>query len=718
LLDVSYDYLDLFKAKSRHITGSITYINNGNQYVLAPNDNLKSFKIEKTSPNGKFFGFAVSQKITIEALGIIDNIQKGDKLIPSIGIKDFDEDLLLPYFYVDTIDRSKVNNTTTITGYDILYKADYININTLSFEYPMYISAYGRQVCEAFGAYASFDESGFLVKEAPNFGGNETLRSVLTEIAEATGTICYVSQEDTIRFRTLQADFTDVLTADDYYNLTIGEITTLTKVASNTELGNNYEVGSTGFTQVLFENPFITLLDDTDAMTLLTSIGNRVRNLSSVDYSIEWRGCPAYEIGDYVILQDKEGNANYTFYYNETLEYNGGLKATSSWEAGSGDNANTVSGLSKTLRQTYAKVDKVDEKIELVAADVSKIALDSEGVYTYVSDEMAKVDTKLTITKNGLYTYVDDEIKGVNAQMEVTTQGIMTSINDVASGLGSIITQTEQDLTSRITDTKNELESEIQQTESSLSSRITSQGNTITEIRQDLDGIELSYNSTNGTASITIGDITVSNLVNGEYVEKTVAGIELDGYVKFNDLSSSGSTVINGDNITTGTINADRINMRGAISWSDLDSDVQDYIDAGVSGGDYELPDYLHSTYISSTEIRSPEIIGGSLSSTVINNGNTHNTVIEDSKIDFRIEEGNFGYSAGYIDAYVNDAGSPSSARTGLRIVAPWNGDGYTGGLTLEANRGMVLSAGQDIFFYIPGHQGVALSTILNKLGL
>jgi sporulation protein YlmC with PRC-barrel domain len=58
-------------------------------------------------------------------------------------------------------------------------------------------------------------------------------------------------------------------------------------------------------------------LDDSDVMEILN--GLNVINLSTVDYDIEWRGCPAYEIGDFVILQDKEGNANYSYYLNETL---------------------------------------------------------------------------------------------------------------------------------------------------------------------------------------------------------------------------------------------------------------------------------------------------------------------------------------------------------------------------------------------------------------
>ena len=65
--------------------------------------------------------------------------------------------------------------------------------------------------------------------------------------------------------------------------------------------------------------------------------------------------------------------------------------------------------------------------------------------------------------------------------------------------------------------------STVQQTATGLTSTVTQQGQTISEIRQDLDSINLT------------------------------------GYVTFNDLETSGSTTINGSNITTGSISADRI---------------------------------------------------------------------------------------------------------------------------------------------------------------
>jgi hypothetical protein len=648
LLDVSNEYLDLFKAPARHIYGLVSYIHDGATYSISPTNNLKSFKIERTSPEGKFFGFAVSQKITIEAIGPIDNVQKGDKLIPSIGLKDLDENLLMPYFYVDTVEINKVNNTTTITGYDILHKADFVNIGDVAFSYPMSSGTYARTLCETIGAYGAFEGINFLIREPANFRGDETLHSALTALAEYTGTICYVSQEDTIRFRKMVGgDFTDVLTTADYYNLSVGEPTTLTRITSATELGNNFEVGDEGFTQALWENPFLTLKNDTDLLTDLTAIANQVRNLSSVDYTIDWRGCPAYEIGDFVILQDKEGNANYAFYFSETLEFNGGLKASSTWKAGNGDTSRP-SGISQALRQTYAKVDKVNERIELVAADVSKIQLDANGILSSVNDEFDKV------------------------------------------------------------------RSEMNQTASSITSTISQQDKTITEIRQDLDGISLTYDKGNGTASITIGDVTVSELVNGEYVDKTIAGITMDGYVTFNDLKNTGSTTINGNNITTGTISADRINMTGAITWSDLSSGCQNTIE-GMVGDGAELPSYIKSTYIDATTVQSPTIVGGSLTST----SGTKTTSISDSKINFSVNDG-YKFNVGYIQAYDDGDGTASSASHGIRIKGSYNGSGYSGGIKIESSdyAGVAISAGTDIFFFNPNYpNGISLTSIINNSG-
>lgn len=203
-------------------------------------------------------------------------------------------------------------------------------------------------------------------------------------------------------------------------------------------------------------------------------------------------------------------------------------------------------------------------------------------------------------------------LRGKTNQLYRDLEQTKSTLTDTAAGLQSQITQTAEELESKLTDFESDIESTLTQKSNEIDAKITAQDETISEIQMGLDGIGLTYNSANGTASIRIGDITVSGLTTDDYVDRAdaevVAGIDLDGYVRFNDLSTSGSTVINGSNITTGKISADRINMTGSISWSDLDDGVQYEIENAGGGG---LDEDEVTTLINSTLVSSPNIAGG-----------------------------------------------------------------------------------------------------------
>ena len=173
-----------------------------------------------------------------------------------------------------------------------------------------------------------------------------------------------------------------------------------------------------------------------------------------------------------------------------------------------------------------------------------------------------------------------DTANGLQSQITQTAEEISLRVTNEVAGLESKITQTADSITSTVTDQINQTKSEIKQTTDSISLQVDSQGELMAQLRLDVDGIALR------------------------------------GYVTFTDLAGSGTTVINGSNITTGTISADRINMTGAISWGDLDADCKDTIAsyAGRDGDDADVPDYIHNTYIDATRIVSPTIQGGTLS--------------------------------------------------------------------------------------------------------
>lgn len=134
-------------------------------------------------------------------------------------------------------------------------------------------------------------------------------------------------------------------------------------------------------------------------------------------------------------------------------------------------------------------------------------------------------ETKSTITSiNGSITKIEDEQGNITSQMAtITTE--QSEIKQTAQGLTSTVSsiQTSLENLDGEVDTLSSTVSTVQQTATGLTSTVTQQGKTISQIRQELDKIDIS------------------------------------GYVTFTDLKTSGSTTINGSNITTGYISANRI---------------------------------------------------------------------------------------------------------------------------------------------------------------
>ena len=132
---------------------------------------------------------------------------------------------------------------------------------------------------------------------------------------------------------------------------------------------------------------------------------------------------------------------------------------------------------------------------------------------------------------------------------------------------------------SMITTTANEIRLEVSNELNDLSSSI--------DVK--LDGITLETIGADGSVS------SVKLFDTGK--------IDLTGYATFNGLSG-GTTTIDGACIKTGTISAERINLTGSITWSDLSTSVQNEFGDGLTEDDV-------STLITGELVSSPTIAGG-----------------------------------------------------------------------------------------------------------
>ena len=610
------------------------------------NDALQSFSIDRSVPNNKFFGYGISQKLTVK-LRDNDrqiNIVKGQQLEVSFGV-DTDYLYTCPVFYVDEVQRDENTNALTITAYDAIYRASVYTVNDVNIQAPYTIYEFTSMIAATLGMPLKLDNVSqdiFNVSyiKGANFNGSESLRDALDDIAEVTGTVYFTDKYWNIVFKKLDKFGDPVITIgkDKYFTLSKKTEKTLKKLTHATELGDNLTVGSNaaGIHHFIRDNAFLTLRDD--ANELLISTYNNVSGLSICQFNMKWRGNFLLEPFDKVSIVTKDDDIFATYVLNNTITYNGGLVETMSWTYEENDTeteSNPVT-IHDVLKNTYARVDKVNNEIVLLASETER-KLEDQTTYTNekvaeiratttsITQSVTETNTKIDNVKNELQEYANSVVETKAAEIKLTTDSISQRVTQTTNTMNNKFDETNgkideangkiNDANGKIDSTKVELQSSITQTASSIRSEISAQNQVITSIQQDLDGISLTYNSSQGTASITIGNVTVSNLVDGNYVEEAMAGINLTGYVKFNDLKNSGSTVINGDNITTGTISADRLNLSGSISWGDLTSSCKNTIAsyAGADGSDAEVPSYIHNTYIDATTIYSPKIYGGEL---------------------------------------------------------------------------------------------------------
>lgn len=124
----------------------------------------------------------------------------------------------------------------------------------------------------------------------------------------------------------------------------------------------------------------------------------------------------------------------------------------------------------------------------------------------------------------------------------------------------------------RITDTSGYVNELVRTSNSLISTIYDTQNGLVSKVEQNSNSISLVVDST--TSTINAASIVAAINDAGSTVKISADHVDITGFVTFSDLSNdSSTTIINGANIRTGTISADRIGA-GTITSSKLDSAV------------------------------------------------------------------------------------------------------------------------------------------------
>lgn len=409
--------------------------------TFARDTNLKSFEIERAGDASKFFGYGICQKLKVE---ILDRnreftLLKGQRLEVAVGV-GCDYIYPFPVFFIDEIQRDENSNMITVTAYDALYEASKHIVSELSVFGAAYTITSFLASCSALLGMPikreNLGEDCFCTSYpiGAGFEGKETIRAALDAAAEATQTIYYMNNNWELVFKRLSVHGAPVTVIDksQYFTLTSESNAVLNSVASVNDLDTAITATDdsiAGVTQFVRSNPFWEARDDIDQIVI--NALHRVTGLSINQFNCSWRGNFLVELGDKIGMTTKDDKTVYSYLLNDVMTYDGGFRATSQWKYSQSESeqvTHSPTSVSGVIKQTYAKVDRANQRIELVAGNMSSILLESNRISASVGD--------LTQSVNGLAKKVEAAVTAEDVQLQVKEALSDGSITDITTTTG------------------------------------------------------------------------------------------------------------------------------------------------------------------------------------------------------------------------------------------------------------------------------------------
>ena len=199
-----------------------------------------------------------------------------------------------------------------------------------------------------------------------------------------------------------------------------------------------------GTTQYIRNNPFWELRKDIDV--LVNAALDAVGGLTINQFDCSWRGDFTLEIGDKIALVTKDNNTVVSYVFNDTINYNGFLSERTEWKYTNSEeeDAANASNIGDAIRQTYARVDKINKQIDLVVSKsedntekINQLQITSENINASVQQVTTNLSNKIDGTNNDLASLTER----VNASM--TSTDVKLEIQaELAKGTSKVSTTT------------------------------------------------------------------------------------------------------------------------------------------------------------------------------------------------------------------------------------------------------------------------------------
>jgi hypothetical protein len=422
-------------------------------------DVLSSFSVERVG-EGKFFGFGIVHTLKVNLIDVNRalTVDSGN-FIELAFIVNNTKVYPYPPFYIkpEDIERDETTNTITITAYDLLGKAAEHTFNELNLVQPYtYLDVIlacknTLGIAGSLIRYPTDFQTSF--NNGANFEGTENLRDVLNAVAEATQSIYFARPSGRkytgICFSAIKetASVNYPISRDKYYTLKTNGTKVLGNICHATDLGNNVAstTGIEGITQYVRDNPFWESIDDIGAT--VDAAAAKICGSSIAQFECEWAGNYLLEPVDKITLEAEDGSLITTYILDDVIYYDGTLSETTKWQYNENDTEtfNNPSNLGDALKQTFARVDKVNKQIDLVVSDtnanrdaISTLQMNTDSIRASVSSlEKATNQTIGAMNENfeTLSKQVSAKMSAEDVQLAIETE-LINGVNEVKTTTG------------------------------------------------------------------------------------------------------------------------------------------------------------------------------------------------------------------------------------------------------------------------------------------
>lgn len=491
---INQNALSQLNSDVRQITArAYVYEGTSTKYTFKATDNLQSFTVERIG-QGKFFGYGICQKINMKVRDVNRQFSVTTanqiNLIWDVLVNGKNTSLFAyPRFKVSEVHRDENTNALSITAYDALYEATKHNVSELTLSDSYTIKGFIAS-CAALLGLSGYsirgvgeDETCFDTSYAAgaNFEGTETIREALDAVAEVTQTVYFITSERKICFRRLSLDGDANFTIDKekYFTLSSKTNKRLGTIVSATELGDNLSVSTTesGSTQYIRNNPFWDLRED--RATLLDNALAAVGGLTLNQFECDWHGNYLLEIGDKIALVTKDNSQAISYVLDDTIEYNGGISEKTKWSYEDNENETDINSaptnLGDAIRQTYAKVDKANKEIEIVASQAEENSNSIAAIKVNVNSINATVQQQ--------QQNLDDSIDSLNNDVAALNETVASARLESQQAILEFKQEIEQDGIDKVTTstgfTFNEEGMTVEKSGKEMKTTITEDGMTV-----------------------------------------------------------------------------------------------------------------------------------------------------------------------------------------------------------------------------------------------